>query len=92
MSSIEDHFELKDEKDFFDAEQKDISALLSELINQLPANYASVLNLFYMEGMSCEEISEVMDISVSNAKVILHRSRNSLKEIILKNNYIEELL
>jgi DNA-directed RNA polymerase specialized sigma24 family protein len=42
--------------------------------------------------MSCEEISEVMNISVSNVKVMLHRSRNVLKDLIMKDNLAEELI
>ncbi len=45
-----------------------------------------------MEEMSCEEISEVMQISVSNVKVILYRARNALRDIVVQNNYLEELL
>jgi DNA-directed RNA polymerase specialized sigma24 family protein len=41
--------------------------------------------------MSCDEISEVMETSAANVKVLLHRSRNALKDIMLKKNLIEEL-
>jgi DNA-directed RNA polymerase specialized sigma24 family protein len=42
--------------------------------------------------MSCEEISKILEISVSNVKVILHRSRNALKDIIIEKNLVEELI
>ena len=48
--------------------------------------------MFYLEEMNCEEISEVMQISVSNVKVLLYRSRNALRDVVVKNNYLEELL
>jgi RNA polymerase sigma-70 factor (ECF subfamily) len=92
MASIDDHFEIKSDYDFRDAEQKDVSEFIHELIEQLPPKYASVINMFYLDNMNCEEISEVMDTSVANIKVMLHRSRNALKEQIIKNNYVEELL
>ncbi|MFO7445505.1 MAG: RNA polymerase sigma factor [Ignavibacteriaceae bacterium] len=92
MSSIDDHIELRTEEEFLFSEQKDVSELLSKLVQKLPPNNASVINMFYIDGMSCEEISEVMSVSVSNVKVLLHRSRNYLKEMIIKNNYMEELL
>jgi len=48
--------------------------------------------LYYINEMSCEEISELMNTSLSNVKVMLHRSRSALKDYILKNNLEEELL
>ncbi|HVO75110.1 MAG TPA: sigma factor-like helix-turn-helix DNA-binding protein, partial [Ignavibacteriaceae bacterium] len=74
-----------------ESERKDLSEHINNLVDQLPSKYSSVLNLFYLEGMSCEEISEVMETSVANVKVLLYRSRNALKDIMVKKNLIEEL-
>jgi RNA polymerase sigma-70 factor (ECF subfamily) len=62
------------------------------MIEQLPPKYSTVINLFYIDGMSCEEISEVMNNTVSNVKVILHRSRNALKDLLISKDYIKEIL
>jgi|GEM_PF-3857301 len=62
------------------------------MIEKLPVNYSAVVNMFYLDEMTCEEISEAMQTSVSNVKVILHRSRNLLRDILIKNNYAEEIL
>jgi DNA-directed RNA polymerase specialized sigma24 family protein len=48
--------------------------------------------MFYLEEFSTEEISDVLKISVANVKVILHRSRNLLREIIEKRNLLQEIL
>ncbi|SRR5690606_1375321 len=92
MASIDDQIHLSYSDNSADVEQEELSVVLSRLIEKLPANYAAVINLFYMNQLSCEEISEIMQISVANVKVMLYRSRNSLKEIILKNNLTRELL
>jgi RNA polymerase sigma-70 factor, ECF subfamily len=92
MTSLEDHKKLVSEYDFRTAEKEDISRFIQSAIEELPVNYAAVINMFYLEEMSCQEISEVMKISVSNVKVMLHRSRNLLKDIFIKKNYAEELL
>jgi RNA polymerase sigma-70 factor (ECF subfamily) len=92
MSSVEDHFDLISKNDFNSSEQKDLSLYIKEMINKLPVNYASVISMFYLENFSCEEISEVMGTSINNVKVMLHRSRSALKDILIKNNYTEELL
>ncbi len=92
MSSIDDHLNLFNESDFKFSEKKDFSRFLNELIEKLPEKYSAVITMFYLEEMSCEEISEVMQVSVSNVKVMLYRSRNALRDIVVQNNYLEELL
>ena len=92
MTSIEDHLELESKIDYNQTEQKNISEIINSLVEQLPEKYSSVINMYYLNGMSCEEISEVTSLTVSNVKVLLHRSRNALKDIVLKNNYTMELL
>lgn len=92
MSSVDEHFNLEYNSDIKEFDNKDLSALINKLINQLPENYSAVISMFYLDELSCEEISEVMKTSVSNVKVMLYRSRNSLKELILKNNLLEELI
>jgi RNA polymerase sigma-70 factor (ECF subfamily) len=92
MSSLDDHFELEYKSDVNEIDNREMSALLKKLISRLPENHAAVVSMFYLDEMSCEEISEVINISVSNVKVMLYRSRNSLKNIIVDNNMIEELL
>jgi RNA polymerase sigma-70 factor (ECF subfamily) len=92
MSSIDDHLEIKSEYDFNEAEQKDTSTFIHKLIEQLPPKYSSVISMYYLDNMNCEEISEVMETSIANIKVLLHRSRSALKDMLVKINYAEELL
>jgi RNA polymerase sigma-70 factor (ECF subfamily) len=92
MSSLDDHLNLKNENDNVVSEKEDLTEFIYKLVNRLPERYAAIINLFYLEEMSCEEISKVMNISVSNVKVMLHRSRNVLKDLIMKDNLAEELI
>lgn len=92
MSSVHEHFDLKSDYDYNISERKDISEFINELVNKLPEKHSAIINLFYLDEMSCEEISKVLDISLSNVKVMLHRSRNALKDIIIKNDLVEELI
>lgn len=92
MSSIDDHFDLKSELDHGIQEKEDLSDFIKKMIGMLPEKYAVIINLFYLNGMSCEEISEIMNTSISNVKVLLYRSRNALKDLLVKNNYVEEIL
>lgn len=71
---------------------KEKSEILNYAINELPENYAAVITLFYLESLSCEEISKIINTSVNNVKVLLHRSRSALKEIIAQKHLEKELL
>ena len=92
MSSVDEHFDLKSDYDYNVSERKDMSELIHELVNKLPEKHSAIISLFYLDEMSCEEISKVLNISLSNVKVMLHRSRNALKDIIIKNDLVEELI
>ncbi len=52
--------------------------LLNELVNRLKERDYTIVYLYYYENMSMEEIAGVTGLSVSNAKVRLHRIRKKL--------------
>jgi RNA polymerase sigma-70 factor (ECF subfamily) len=92
MSSVEEHFELVSSYNSDEIEKKDLKDLIQETINKLPERYSTIITLFYLNEMSIEEISEVMQISVSNVKVMLHRSRNALRDLILNSKLANEFI
>jgi RNA polymerase sigma-70 factor (ECF subfamily) len=92
MSSVEDHFNLESDYGADDIEKKDINEFVHDIINKLPERYSAIITMFYLNEMSIEEISDVMGISISNVKVMLHRSRNSLRDLIMKSRLAEELI
>ena len=92
MSSVEDHFNLERENDSIDVEKKDFIEFVHNTVNKLPGRYSAIISMFYLNEMSIDEISEVMQVSVSNVKVMLHRSRNSLRDLILNSKLAEEIL
>ena len=92
MSSVDEHFDLTSEYDFKVSERKDLSEFVKEMVKKLPENYSLVITMHYLNEMNCEEISETLNTSVSNVKVMLYRSRNALRDLLLKNDYAEELL
>lgn len=56
--------------------------LLNKAIQLLPADEAQVITLFYIHEQTMDEISAILDITNSNAKVRLFRARKKLKEIL----------
>lgn len=61
---------------------------LVELIQELPPRYRMVFNLYVMEGMSHQEISKKMNISIGTSKSNLSRAREILQRKV-KNLYRE---
>jgi RNA polymerase sigma-70 factor (ECF subfamily) len=59
-----------------------MNACVQHKIALLPESQRTVLWLFDMEGMSQQEIAEVLGISIDNVKVRLHRARKRLKQIL----------
>jgi RNA polymerase sigma factor (sigma-70 family) len=57
-----------------------------EAIRLLSPSYRTVFNLFVIEGMSHEQISEQMGISVGASKSNLSKARENLRKILLKKN------
>ncbi|HEX7357055.1 MAG TPA: sigma-70 family RNA polymerase sigma factor [Ignavibacteriaceae bacterium] len=92
MDSIDDLNYLESKYNADDFLKNDMSDLVRKIINELPVKNAAVITMFYLEEMNTDEIADVLQISVANVKVILHRSRNLLKELIEKRNLLQEIL
>lgn len=90
--SVDDYKDLSYNDDEIYSLSENSIEYLSKIIDKLPIRNALVVILYYIDDLKLNEISEIMDISLVNAKVLLHRSRNILRDLILKHNYQEELL
>jgi RNA polymerase sigma-70 factor (ECF subfamily) len=63
-------------------EQHQMGECVQDKIRLLPESYQAVLALFDLMEFSHQEIAEILDISVENVKVRLHRARKKLKTIL----------
>ena len=72
--------------------EKDLDAFIFKLIDELPAQYKTVLMLYHVEGMAYSEICEIMTMPEGTVKNYLFRARNLLKEKVKKYLGKEELL
>jgi RNA polymerase sigma factor (sigma-70 family) len=63
-------------------ETKDLTCKLKKLINSMPENYKSVIQLREIEEMSYKEISVIMQTDIQNVKVFLFRARKLLQQLI----------
>lgn len=92
MVAIDDLHNLESKYTADEYVKNDLSETVKRIVSELPEKNAAVITLFYLEEMACEEISEVLKITVPNVKVILHRSRNLLRDIIEKKNLKQEMI
>lgn len=57
---------------------------VNECLNRLPANESLVLRLYYLAENSVKEICEMTGWSESNVKVLMHRARKNMQEMLEK--------
>ena len=62
----------------------DLSHEVAEAIAQLSDNERKILTLKFMSGLTIQEISDVLDIGLSAAKMRLYRAMESFKEVYTK--------
>ncbi|HNQ20380.1 MAG TPA: RNA polymerase sigma factor, partial [Bacteroidales bacterium] len=65
---------------------KERNILIKKAIDNLPINQKLVLQLFYYEGFHYQEVSEILNISVSAVESLLFRARKNLKKYLANFN------
>ena len=60
----------------------DLSLVLRKALNQIPLEQRIIVELKNIEGRSHKEIADYLDISVTAAKVRLHRAHQKLRNIL----------
>ena len=61
-----------------------------QALEQLPIDYREAVILHYHEGLSMEDIATALQLSVSGAKMRVHRGIKKLREIILGDDHETE--
>jgi RNA polymerase sigma-70 factor (ECF subfamily) len=62
--------------------RKEMNECVTEFIDKLPLNYRLVLVLSDIKGLSNQEIADILEISIENVKIRLHRARAKLKSAL----------
>jgi RNA polymerase sigma factor (sigma-70 family) len=63
-------------------DNKERATILFKAIDQLPENQKIAFTLHKVEGLSYQEISDVMKTSVSSVESLMHRAKNNLKKFL----------
>ncbi len=65
-------------------EKEENKKKIIEAINELDDKYKNAIYLVKIEGLSYKETSQILGISLSNIKVLIHRGKKELRKILLK--------
>lgn len=68
-------------------EKKDLAEIVRKIINELPENQRSVIQLRDIDGFDNQEIGEVLKMDTNNVRVLLSRARKKVREELLANYY-----
>lgn len=66
----------------------EIQALILQTVKQLPTNQMEVITLRDLEGFTPHEVSELMELTDVNQRVLLHRARSKVRRAL--EQYFEE--
>ena len=93
-SEIDDSLYIEDlnlntEKNVLSAE---IQKIVNKYIDAIPEHYSVILTMFYVNGLSHNEISEILSLPLGTIKNRIFRAKDKLKEVLLKKYPQEELL
>ncbi|MBC7827128.1 MAG: RNA polymerase sigma factor [Chitinophagaceae bacterium] len=65
-------------------DNREKSAILMKAVNQLADNQRIAFTLHKIEGLSYQEISDVMETTVSSVESLMHRAKSNLKKTLEK--------
>jgi RNA polymerase sigma-70 factor (ECF subfamily) len=65
-----------------DIARREMSECVRDYVDQLPADYRTVVVLSELEELADREIAEVLGISLEAAKIRLHRARTRLRQML----------
>ena len=68
----------------YELENKERGIILQEAINSLPENQKVAFSLSKYEELSYQEISEIMELSISSIESLLHRAKKNLQNKLYK--------
>ena len=65
----------------------DMPEIIRRCVAMLPDRYATIVTLYYLKGISYDEIAQVMEIPMGTLKTWMFRARKQLKRIVEKEIY-----
>lgn len=72
--------------------ESEVSMIINRYINEIPEQYSVILNMFFLNGLSHEEISQILKIPVGTVKNRIFRAKEKMKDLLFRHFNKEELL
>lgn len=69
---------------YVDLERQQIDDVLHEELRNMPSAYSTIMELFYIDDFSYEEIVNITGLPLSTVKTRLNRGRTQLREALLR--------
>ena len=63
-------------------ERADLAESIRRCVTKLPAPYATAITLYYLKGISYEEIADIMKIPQGTLKTWMYRAREKLRKLV----------
>ncbi len=73
-------------------EKGEVKKIINDYINSIPEQYSVILNMFFLNDLSHEEISQILKIPVGTVKNRIFRAKEKLKDLLFRAFNREELL
>jgi len=74
------------------AEEREVKTIVKKYLNSIPEHYSVILNMFFINELSHDEISNILKLPIGTIKNRIFRAKEKLKEILLRAYKEEELL
>ncbi|MBS1493517.1 MAG: sigma-70 family RNA polymerase sigma factor [Bacteroidetes bacterium] len=69
----------------------EVQNIISMFVDSIPQQYSIILNMFFINDMSHDEISKTLNLPLGTVKNRIFRAKEALKKLILKHYKEEEL-
>jgi RNA polymerase sigma-70 factor (ECF subfamily) len=70
-------------------EDIDIPEKIRKCVNKLSDRYSTIITLYYLRGISYDEIAQSMDIPMGTLKTWMFRARKQLRKIVEKEVFVD---
>ena len=77
-NELQHHVETAEEP----SDRTDMPEIIRRCVHRLPDRYVQIITLYYLKGVSYEEIAQVMDIPMGTLKTWMFRARKQLRGVV----------
>lgn len=70
----------------------EVQDFVGRFLAEIPEKYSVILTLFFINDLSHEEISEMLNLPLGTVKNRIFRAKDKLKDIMMNNYPVEEIL